>query len=67
MEYALRVKMEKELVGFLKSLNPCFNGICSARLNDSKQELSLGLNPCFNGICSARDHDLIGLDVKWKS
>ena len=37
------------------SLNPCFNGICSARqLLGSRQLMQVSLNPCFNGICSAR-------------
>ena len=39
-------------------LNPCFNGICSAReqsvfVTDTLQKR---LNPCFNGICSASVH-----------
>ena len=37
-----------------EGLNPCFNGICSLRLESvlMVRLVSRGLNPCFNGICS---------------
>ena len=35
-------------------LNPCFNGIWSAReIYNLCREIQEGLNPCFNGIWSA--------------
>ena len=39
-----------------RSLNPCFNGICSQSLVAELLLLVLTscLNPCFNGICSQR-------------
>ena len=57
MEYALReMNLLDVFGGYVTSLNPCFNGICSARRN-AQTELAhqnWRLNPCFNGICSAR-------------
>ncbi len=40
----------------LVSLNPCFNGICSAsNITENHRNKNIkSLNPCFNGICSAR-------------
>ena len=65
MEYALRAGNEvTHQLEFRLSLNPCFNGICSAseyyigRSNRRK----VCLNPCFNGICSARREE--NLDKK---
>ena len=37
------------------SLNPCYGGICSLRMNMSYNESIDGcLNPCYGGICSLR-------------
>ena len=57
MEYALRAKTIIDIRDSKMRLNPCFNGICSARLLPQLQEpKQLRLNPCFNGICSAREY-----------
>ena len=57
MEYGLRVTSRLTArLSLALSLNPCFNGIWSARgVEDiSSNSLWLCLNPCFNGIWSAR-------------
>ena len=57
MEYGLRAFLwRSSLISFPQSLNPCFNGIWSARRQPkriSKIWIKC-LNPCFNGIWSAR-------------
>ena len=56
MEYGLRVGRQTAIEGICNGgLNPCFNGIWSARdikANDTLSR-SWSLNPCFNGIWSA--------------
>ena len=54
MEYALRLST-KRAAHSKRSLNPCFNGICSAiQVGMLLFGATLtSLNPCFNGICSA--------------
>ena len=54
MEYALREELTQLDENGVESLNPCFNGICSASSFRTQQRLHQdSLNPCFNGICSA--------------
>ena len=61
MEYALRGSDTiPEWFYCGRSLNPCFNGICSQRLiRTNLHQTLMGLNPCFNGICSQRKTYLI--------
>ncbi len=43
------------------SLNPCFSGICAARVYRffGSKQLFKCLNPCFSGICAASSIRLI--------
>ena len=60
MEYALRGVFATLSPTKVLRLNPCFNGICSARYeSDLINQIPGGLNPCFNGICSASNFKLI--------
>ena len=56
MEYGLRDKIACLSQKQIKGLNPCFDGIWSARaaLGISVDKLDQRLNPCFDGIWSAR-------------
>ena len=55
MEYGLRGWACLDKDGEITCLNPCFNGIWSARAKDYLYVLTYdSLNPCFNGIWSAR-------------
>ena len=55
MEYGLRVQEKDLKVDSVECLNPCFNGIWSARSGGfiRQNQLENRLNPCFNGIWSA--------------
>ena len=59
MEYGLRGRPLYRKTRLTSGrLNPCFNGIWSAR--DCAYRLTIGmhsLNPCFNGIWSARSQE----------
>ena len=55
MEYGLRVTPNETVVRTTFSLNPCFDGIWSARMSSySGGTIVSRLNPCFDGIWSAR-------------
>ena len=56
MEYGLRERLLSPDDLYGSRLNPCFNGIWSARVS-YREFWEIGfesLNPCFNGIWSAR-------------